>query len=47
MMVYYKDRWYEIVRVDPFEDYKDDIKLYSKEALGTSVPDKGQVVEYE
>ena len=24
MLVFYQNTWYEIVRVDPFEDYKDD-----------------------
>ena len=34
MVIRYRDNWFEIVRVDPLEDYKADIKLYVKEAIG-------------
>lgn len=46
MMVRYKDRWYQITRIDPFEDYKEDVKLYVKEAIGGHIPDEGDVLQY-
>jgi SPP1 family predicted phage head-tail adaptor len=32
MTIHYKGKWYDIVRVDPFEDYKEDLKLSAKES---------------
>ena len=46
MLVYYQNVWYEIVRVDPFEDYKEDIKLYVEEAMGSRVPEANQLLPY-
>lgn len=47
MMILYKGTWYDITRVDPFEDYKGDIKLYVKEAIGGHIPDVGDILPYE
>ena len=46
MIVRYLGNWYEIVRVDPLEDYKGDIKLYVKEALGGNRPKDDEILPY-
>ena len=38
MVIRCRDNWFEIVRVDLPEDYKADIKLYVKEAIGGMRP---------
>ena len=46
MLVYYQSAWYVIVRVDPFEDYKEDIKLYVEEAMGSREPEANQLLPF-
>ena len=46
MVVRYRDNWFEIVHVDPLEDYKVDIKLYVKEAMGGMRPKEGELLSY-
>jgi len=46
MMIRYKDTWFDIVRVDTFEDYKGDVKLYVKEAIGGRVPREGEILPF-
>jgi len=43
MVIHYRDNWFEIVRVDPLEDYKADIKLYVKEAIGGMLPKEDEL----
>ena len=43
MVIRYRDNWFEIVCVDPLEDYKADIKLYVKEAIGGMLPKKDEL----
>lgn len=43
--ILYKDVWYNIVRVDPYEDYRDDIKLYAQTMK--SKPKTGDVLTYK
>lgn len=46
MMILYKAEWFKIVRVDPYEDYKSEIKLSVKEVLsGTPKPE--DILPYE
>ena len=47
MVIHYRDNWFEIVRVDPLEDYKGDIKLYVKEAIGGMRPMEEEVLSYK
>ena len=47
MLIRYRANWFEIVRVDPLEDYKADIKLYVKEAIGGMLPKEGELLPYE
>lgn len=47
MMIQYKDSWFNIVRVDSFEDYKEDIKLYVKTAVPGDIPDDTDILPYE
>lgn len=42
--VVYKGRWYDVGRIDTFEGYKEDIKLYAKTA---SKPKDSEIVAYE
>ena len=44
MLVQYRNDWYHVVRVDPFEDYKEDIKMYVKTG---SKPVDGDILAYE
>ena len=46
MVVCYRDNWFEIVRVDPFEDYKADVKLYVKETIGGKQPKEFELLPY-
>ena len=46
MLIRYRENWFEIVRVDPLEDYKADIKLYVKEAIGGMRPKEGELLSY-
>lgn len=40
MTIQYKGEWFKIVRVDPYEDYKSELKLSVKEVLsGTPKPE--------
>lgn len=47
MAVRYRDNWFEIVRVDTLEDYKADVKLYVKEAMGGGRPKDDELLPYE
>lgn len=47
MVVRYRDNWYEITRIDPLEDYKADVKLYVKEAVGGNRPRDEELQPYE
>jgi head-tail adaptor len=40
----YKDIFYNITRIDTFEGYKDDLKLYASRL--TSQPDKDKILEW-
>jgi len=46
MVIRYRDSWFEVVRVDPLEDYKADIKLYVKEAIGGMRPREDELILY-
>lgn len=43
MCLVYRDQWYRITRVDAFEGYKDDLRLYVS-SMGT--PKAADVVEW-
>lgn len=44
MRIVYKGVWYEIKRVDAFEGYKDDLRLY---VTRTNTPQAGDVLAYQ
>ena len=44
MLIRHRDNWFEIVRVDPLEDYKADIKLYVMEAIGGMRPKEDELL---
>ena len=46
IVIRYRDNWFEIVRVDPLEDYKADIKLYVKEAICGTRPKEDEFLMY-
>ena len=43
--VRYKDIFYKITRIDTYEGYKDDLKLYA--SLYASQPGAGSIIEWE
>jgi len=43
MCVVYKGKWYQIKRVDAFEGYKDDLRLY---VASMTAPKAGDVIPY-
>jgi len=47
MVILYKDTWYVITRVDTFEGYKIDLKLFVKSAIGGHIPNPEDVLPYE
>lgn len=47
MNIFYKGKWYEIVRIDPYEDYKSDLQIYVKEAIGGGIPREDDIIPYE
>lgn len=47
MQILYKGQWYVITRVDTFEGYKTDLKLYVKSAIGGYIPNPEDILPYE
>lgn len=47
MKILYKGEWYDITRIDTFEDYKQDLKIYAKTAKGGSRPHDENILPYE
>jgi SPP1 family predicted phage head-tail adaptor len=46
MLIYYRETWYVIDRVDTFEGYKEDLKLLAKEATQAEIPPADEIVPY-
>jgi SPP1 family predicted phage head-tail adaptor len=46
MLIYYRETWYVIDRVDTFEGYKEDLKLLAKEAAQSEIPPADEIVPY-
>jgi hypothetical protein len=46
MLIYYRETWYVVDRVDTFEGYKEDLKLLAKEASKTEIPPADTIVPY-
>ena len=46
MMILYRDKWYDIVRVDTFEGNKTDIKIYASETASGAIPDNAEIKQY-
>ena len=44
--VNYKGKWFDVTRIDAFEDYKSDIMLYAS-TMGINTPKAADVLPYE
>lgn len=47
LLVLYRGNWYNIVRIDTYEGYRADLKLFVKSALGGEIPGQGDIRPYE
>lgn len=47
MKILYKGEWFDITRIDTFEDYKQDLKIYAKTSKGGGNPNDENIFPYE
>lgn len=47
MQIRYKGVWYMITRIDTFEGYKDNLKIYVKTSIGGHIPSEEDVLPFE